>query len=252
MYYSNENNYSNEAQGFEMNPEYLGEFNQEYSMETEGEVMSNESTFGEATQMEFASRLLSVSNEGEMDQFLGDLFKKAVGGVGSFMRSSTGRALGGILKNVAKKALPMAGSVLGNAIVPGLGGIVGSTLGNVASNLFELNMEGMSQEDREFQTAKAFVRYAGNAAKQAASNAKVMGAAQAARTAAANAARRYARGLLVTNAYVNTPVNLSVESRLIRMEGMLQDLLNKSNASQLPIASDSYTSEPVAQNEYWG
>src|SRR5438067_1817987 len=59
----------------------------------------------EAQELELASELLEISSEAELEQFLGGLIKK----VGGFMKSPIGQALGGVLKNVAKKALPVVG-----------------------------------------------------------------------------------------------------------------------------------------------
>ena len=57
-----------------------------------------ESPVHEAHELEFASRLLEVSDEQELEQFLGDVFRAAGSAVGRFARSETGLALGGILK----------------------------------------------------------------------------------------------------------------------------------------------------------
>jgi uncharacterized protein (DUF697 family) len=197
----NLNNEFNESEFemYELNPEYLGEYNQESenSYEYQGEISSLEGTFSEASQMELASELLSVSNEAELDRFLGGLFKKAVGGVGSFLKSGAGRALGGVLKGLAKKALPMAGAALGSAFLPGVGTAIGGALGRAASNMFELELEGLSQEDAEFETARAFIRFAGNAARQAISTPPDQPAEEIARRSVISSARRYAPGLLI-------------------------------------------------------
>lgn len=173
--------------------EYAGEFG--LAGETQGEILNNEGTFNEVTEMELASELLTVSNESELDQFLGKLFKKAVGAAKGFIRSGAGKALGGILRTVAKKALPIAGGALGS-IVPGIGTAIGTAVGSAASNLFELELEGLSAEDREFETARAFVRFAGNAARRTAGT-QGGNPQRSARMSVINAARRYAPGLVV-------------------------------------------------------
>ena len=71
-----------------------------------GEVAETESPLGEVAETELAMELLEVGSEAELEQFLGSLFKRVGQAAGKFMNSSTGRALGGVLKNVAKKALP--------------------------------------------------------------------------------------------------------------------------------------------------
>lgn len=177
---------SNEYTG-EIAQEYQGEFNQELS----GEV------FHEAQEMELASELLNVSNEQEMDQFLGKLVRRAAGAVSSFAKSSAGKAIGGFLKSAAKKALPWAGRALGTAIGGPAGGFIGGKLGSFASTLFELELEGMSNEDKEFEIARAYVRFAGDAVRRTARNPSYRyNPKQAVRSAVVNSARRYAPGFL--------------------------------------------------------
>jgi hypothetical protein len=174
--------------------EFSNEYNNEgqYEYEGEGEISNQEGTFNEVTEMELASELLSLNSEAELDQFLGKLFKK----IGSGFKKVMGGPLGGMLKGIAKKVLPMAGAALGS-VVPGIGTAIGGAVGSAASNLFELELEGLSAEDREFETARAYVRFAGNAAKRA-SRMKHRNPRQAARIAIINAARRYAPGLLIS------------------------------------------------------
>jgi uncharacterized protein (DUF697 family) len=180
-----------------MDKEYENEYNGEYGMqgETYGEISNMEGTFNEVTEMELASELLTLQSEAELDQFLGKLFKKAVGAVKSFAKSGVGKALGGVLKKVAKTALPIAGKALGTFVAPGIGTAVGGALGNAASNLFELELEGLSAEDREFELARAYVRFAGNAARRAAQMPN-MHPGRAAQSAVVQSARRFAPGLL--------------------------------------------------------
>jgi uncharacterized protein (DUF697 family) len=124
-----------------------------------------EGPFNEVEEMDLASELLEITSEEELDQFLGSLFKKVGLGVGSFIKGPVGRSLGGMLKGVAKKVLPMAGGALGSFIpIPGVGTAVGTALGSAAANLFVMELEGLSQEDQEFEIARQFVKFAGEAA----------------------------------------------------------------------------------------
>ncbi|MBE7446118.1 MAG: hypothetical protein HS132_13050 [Planctomycetia bacterium] len=93
----------------------------EFEYEFEGNIGAYESPFNEVEEMELASQLLEITDEDELDQFLGDIIKKAGSAVGKFVRSPVGKALGGVLKGAVKKALPIAGSALGNLIAPGVG-----------------------------------------------------------------------------------------------------------------------------------
>ena len=188
--YEFENAFEFEGEGeFEFEGE--GEFEFEGEGEFEGELE------GEALELELATELLGVSNEQELEQFLGSMFKKVARGVSNFAKSGIGKSLIGGLKSIAKKALPIAGGALGNFLVPGLGGAIGSKLGGFASNLFELELEGLSNEDREFEVAKRFVRFATDATRRAASAAASGAPARTAVTSSLKqAAYNYAPGLL--------------------------------------------------------
>lgn len=184
---------------FETANEYegAGEYEQEgTAFEFNGEQEWGE-VLGETEVQELAAELLSVSNEQELNQFLGDLIKKAGRAIGSVVKSPIGQALGGVLKTVAKQALPIAGAALGNLIVPGVGGAIGGKLASAAGSMFGLELEGLSGEDREFEVAKAFVRLGADATKQAVEAAQQGTAVQSAVNAAIrNAAQKFAPGLL--------------------------------------------------------
>jgi len=183
--------------------EYSGEYTGEYGgtefgyetgeqeSETYGEY-TQEGTFSEADEMELAAELLSVSNEAELDQFLGKLFKKA----GAFIKGPVGQKLLGGLKSIAKKALPTLGGAVGNLIAPGIGGAIGSNLASQAGSMFGLELEGLSYEDQEFEVAKQIVRLGGAAASNAAQAGSTAPAAEAAKAALTAAAQQFAPGLL--------------------------------------------------------
>jgi uncharacterized protein (DUF697 family) len=168
---------------------FLGDILGAVTGETYGEMPLNE-----AMEMELAAELLGVTNETELEQFLGGLFKK----VGGFMKSGVGKALGGVLKGIAKKALPIVGGALGSFIAPGVGTAIGSSLGSMAGKAFGLELEGLSGEDREFEVARRYVRLATTAAQKAALAPANMSPYVAARKAVILAARRHAPGLLTT------------------------------------------------------
>jgi uncharacterized protein (DUF697 family) len=162
-----------------------------------GELVTGETGGGhDATQeMELAGELLEVTSEAELEEFLGNLIGRAVKGVKNFARSGVGQALIGGLKNVAKSALPIVGGALGS-VVPGVGTALGSTVGSMASNLFELELESMNEEEAEFAVAQEIVRMGTRAARTAASaprNAPPRAVAQAAIVAATPGLRRSSR-----------------------------------------------------------
>ncbi len=192
--YDHETNYE---YGNETNYEYSNETSYEYDHETDGEITNNESSFNEVTQMKLASELLSVNNEMELDHFLGKLLKKAAGGLSKLLASPQGALLKKALKAVAGKALPILGGVVGGPVGAAVGNAVGSA---VASEFFNLELEGLSDEDSEFEAAKAFVRFAGNAAKEA-HDTETGNPVKDAEHAMIQSARRFAPGLLRRRSY---------------------------------------------------
>src|SRR5436305_5803637 len=124
----------------------------------EGSDMEGE--LDEVEEAELAAELLEITDEEELDQFLGSLIKKAVPAVTKFFKSPIGQKLGGLLKGAAKKLLPMAGAALGNLVAPGVGGAIGGQLASKAGSMLGLEIEGLSAEDQQFEVARQFVRFA--------------------------------------------------------------------------------------------
>lgn len=191
---------TNEAYGLQ--PEFSDEWSQEYAQEADqesalyGEIAS---PFNEMQEMELASELLEIQTEEELDQFLGKLIKRvAPQGVRNFFNSKAGSMLGGVLKQVAKRALPLAGRVVGGMFGGPIGAKIGGGVGRFASRAFGLELEGLSPEDQEFALSRAFVRFAGSAARNVQSDSKSrVQPSQAVRAGVVKAAHRFAPGLLV-------------------------------------------------------
>lgn len=189
-----------ESGAYEINPEYLqpayGAYETPYYEAPSGETSYFEGPLSEVDEMDLASELLAVTNEAEMDQFLGNLFRKAASFVGRIVRSPVGRALGGIVKGIARKALPMAGAALGSVVAPGVGTAIGGALGGAAGKMFGLELEGLSPEDQEFEVARRVVRLSAAAAQNAAAAPPTADPVVAAKNAVAAAAAQHAPGLL--------------------------------------------------------
>lgn len=165
-----------------------------------GSAGEYETLFSEAEEMELAMELLSVASEEELEQFLGGLFKKAWSGikkVGSVV-AKVAKPLGGVLKGIAKQALPFVGGALGSMIpIPGVGTMIGRAAGTALSNALEmeaenLEAEGMEPEQAEFEMARKFVRIAGSAAQQAVQGA---GSPDDVREAVLSALRQHVPGI---------------------------------------------------------
>ncbi|NOT00467.1 MAG: hypothetical protein HOP29_07545 [Phycisphaerales bacterium] len=119
-----------------------------------------------------AAELLSVGTEQELDQFLGRFLRRAGRGFRRFARSGLGRTLGGVLKKVAKTALPTLGGALGGvvgSVIPGagtvIGGALGTALGGAAAGALG-ETAGLSQEDQEFDVARRIIRMGIDSARE--------------------------------------------------------------------------------------
>lgn len=177
----------------------FGETGGDYMGEGESDVFEDslqETPFTQDEEIDLASELLTVSNDAELDQFLGSLIKKAGRTVGRFVKTPIGRSLVGILRNAAKKALPVVGGALGAAFGGPAGGMLGSRLASMGAGALGLEVEGLSEEDASFEVAKQLVRLGGAAAQRAAMAPATANPLAAARAAYLSAARRFAPGLV--------------------------------------------------------
>ena len=181
--------YNQEATGFEAEQFEFGQG------EWSGESGPGNGLFSEAEEMELANELLSVSNEAELEQFLGSFLRKAASVAGSVIKSPIGQAVGGVLKGVAKKAIPLAGGAIGGYFGGPLGAQIGSGLASAAGNALGLEAESGAGEDREFEGAKQFVRLAADTVNRAI-QARGGDPRSVAQQAASAAARQFAPGLL--------------------------------------------------------
>jgi len=156
-----------------------------------------ESDHEENLETELAMELLSINSEEELDQFLGSLARSVVKNAGRFIKSPIGKALGGALKSVAKRALPIVGGAIGSFVAPGVGTAIGSKLGSLAGGLLEAEeAENMDESEAEEEAARRYVRFARAAYRNAARTPVSVPPNAAARAAATAAARRYAPSLL--------------------------------------------------------
>jgi outer membrane protein OmpA-like peptidoglycan-associated protein len=136
--------------------------------------------FGEAERAEFASELLEASSEAELDGVLRDLIGRAGQAAGKLISSSEGTAIGSVLKGAAKRVL----SGLCRDMSPSAG------------REFGLELEGLSNEDREFEIARRYVDFAGDAVRTLVSEHRFLHPEEAADAAVVDAAKTHAPGLL--------------------------------------------------------
>jgi hypothetical protein len=150
----------------------------------------------EAQETELAMELLEVSSEAELEAFLGNLAKRAIQAGRGILSSPDMRAVGGILKGAAKRALPHLGRAVGGYFGGTQGSQLGGRVAGAAGQLFGLELEGLSGEDQEFEVARGFVRFAGNAVRNMTGMANSQNPLAAAQNAALAAARVHAPGFL--------------------------------------------------------
>jgi hypothetical protein len=185
-------------------PESAFEFNQEMSNFEEEQFEYGQAewgaaageVFGEGELLELTAELLEINSEEELNYFLGNLVKRAASAIGKVARSPVGQAIGGALKTVAKKALPVAGGALGAWVGGPLGAKIGSGLASAAGSALGLEAEMLSHEDREFEGAKQFVRLAGDTVRNTLNAPPGTDPRVAAQNAAVQAAKTLAPGLL--------------------------------------------------------
>jgi uncharacterized protein (DUF697 family) len=163
------------------------------------EFGDQESPFNEVEEAELAAELLEITDEAELDQFIGSLIKKAGKAARGLIRSPLGRHVGGLIKGAIKKGLPLAGSALGGAIAPGVGNAIGSKLGSAAGQIFGLELESAGAEEMEFEVARKLVRLAGSAVQNVAQAADTTDPKAAATAAVVAAAKTHAPGLVGAN-----------------------------------------------------
>ena len=157
---------------------------------------SSYEVLGETDELELATELLAVTDERELDQFLGNLIRKIARSAGAAVRSPLGQAIGRGLKGIIRQTLPLAGTALGTMAGGPLGAAIGSGLATTAGRALGLELEGLSHEDQELEATKRFVRFASNAVRNAASAPASGDPADTATSAIAAAARSGAPGLL--------------------------------------------------------
>jgi hypothetical protein len=125
--------------------------------EEEGEWDHDED---EAMELEFATRLLDVGGEDEIERFVADLVHSTVGGRAGFAHAREGRQISGILHQAARKVQPILSRGRDRPIGWGTGNELVDPVVPAAKRYFGVSLEGLSPEDQEFEFARSFVRFA--------------------------------------------------------------------------------------------
>jgi hypothetical protein len=162
-----------------------------------------ESTIGELSpqlsesqELELAAELLEVNSEEELEQFLGDLWARTKTAASQAYNSDAVQSAIPGLKAVGRAVLPKAASFLADRYAPGTGDIAGSGVQAAVDQWLKEELEGLSGEDREFETARRFVRFANAALQRAASMPDRVPPPVAVQIAISDAARDHLPGLV--------------------------------------------------------
>ena len=132
------------------------------------------SPFSDSEERKLASELLEVASEAELEQVLGDLLKKASRGAEPVGSKVIG-PVEGLLKTVAKKALPSIEAAVGKTFGGPGGDATAGKLGSLVNRALQAKVAGMTAADPDlekcrqlFEKYRQFVRLAGKATKAAA------------------------------------------------------------------------------------
>ena len=124
--------------------------------------MHNRGFPARSTTSELAAGLLDVVSEAELDDFLGGLVAETAWNAGRPIPAAGSRALVASLRRTAEQTLPTLTVALGHEGRPAAPAAAQS-----AARIFGVEPEGMSAEDRDFEIARRFVRFAQEATVRA-------------------------------------------------------------------------------------
>ena len=148
---------------------------------------------GEVAELAFASAFLDAGNPASLGMLLNRLMRYAGLKAGRPITHRVARALAQRLGRVGSMILQLMPT---RKIIPPGGGSELAT--SAAERVFGTELEGLSAEDQEFETARYFVRFALGAARAAAVAPKSHSPQLVAAIAERIAARRHAPGLVGT------------------------------------------------------
>ena len=170
------------------------EFAPERSLNPEDK--SGGGVFAEALDLEFAARLLEVTNEQQLDELLDEVIRESGAAAGAALKPSDARSIVGALKDAIHRVLPLANMDAGAPVQSSVGARLGRSLASSAGQMLGLELEGLSPEDREFEAVRQFLRFAAETIKNAMRDSSGASAHERAHRAAKDAAEVYAPGLL--------------------------------------------------------
>jgi hypothetical protein len=137
--------------------------------------------------------LLDTTTEVELRKFLGGLVADAGRRSGGRLPDPAAQALVDRLARTALQTVPTLASVIGAGVADA--GSWQNSPTAMASRVYGLSLEGISAEDRDYEIARQFVRFAQAATTEAAHRGASRSATATANAAITAAAREFAPGL---------------------------------------------------------
>lgn len=122
----------------------------------------------EPQELALAAEVLEISNEEELEQFLGDLWNATKAAASSAYNSDVVRAAIPGLKAVGTAVLPKAAGWLADRYAPGTGGIASAGVQAAVDQWLKEELEGLSGEDREYEVARRYIRFVNDALRRTA------------------------------------------------------------------------------------
>jgi hypothetical protein len=150
----------------------------------------------DAQELALASEVLGISNEEELEQFLGDLWDAAKTAASSAYNSNVVQAAIPGLKAVGTAVLPKAAGWLADRYAPGTGGIARAGVQAAVDQWLKEELEGLSGEDREFEVARRYARFVNDVLRRAAQVPDRVPPRVAAQVVLRDAAREHVPGLV--------------------------------------------------------
>ena len=146
---------------------------------------------GEMQEMAFAAEMLELRDERGLEALVGRVVAQVAQGMGRSRVSTPAEAIRRLLTSVLKQSMPRAPAARSRAIIAP---IFGDRLATIPEHSLGLQLEGLSEEDRRFETARQLVRFVAGAAKRGLAPSQLEPGNRA-RAAAFAAARRHAPGM---------------------------------------------------------
>jgi hypothetical protein len=129
-------------------------------------VVSGE--LNETQELELASKVLEATSQQELEEFLGDLWDATKAAASQAYNSNAVQAAIPGLKAVGAAVLPKAAGWIANRYAPGTGDIAQAGVQAAVDQWLKEELEGLSGEDREFEAARRYVRFANSTLQRAA------------------------------------------------------------------------------------